>query len=424
MRRTLLLIPHEIGPLPVFGWGWVLIGLALGLVLRLLVARLRGRSVSALLVNEGLVWGIAAAVVVWVLPRVELTNLQQEPVGMAIRGYGVMLLLAVSAAVALAAYRARRRGIDPDIIFSLTPWAFIGGIGGARLFYVIQYRDQFVGDTFAQTLGNMLRFTEGGLVVYGSFIGGGLAVSYYIIRHRLPLLKFGDVIVPCLFLGVFLGRIGCLMNGCCYGGRCDDHWAAIHFPPGSPVYQTQLKSGELLGLTVAPRTGRIVEVAPHSPAAAAGVSAGSRLESVRLLPPQPSASTDVPAEALPHGVLAIVDGQPIQWTPAELPERALPVYAAQLLSSLGALALCLALCGLSLVFNREGAIMMLGFAGYAVLRFLLELVRVDESGQFGTSLTISQWVSVIVFCASLTGLWWVYRRPRQESLIQVPSSTG
>ena len=53
--------------------------------------------------------------------------------------------------------------------------------------------------------------------------------------------------------------------------------------------------------------------------------------------------------------------------------------------------------------------MMLGFASYAILRFVLELVRVDESGQFGTTLSISQWVSVVVFTGSLIGLGLIYR---------------
>jgi len=421
MRRTLLLIPHEIASLPVFGFGWLLIAVAIGFALRVLVARLRGHSLGRLLASEGPMWAIAAAVIVWVLPRVELTNIDGEPIGMAIRGYGVMLLLGVSASVALAAYRAQRRGIDPDIMFSMVPWAFVGGIAGARLFYVIQYRDQFMADTIGQTIGNMLKFTEGGLVVYGSFIGGGLAVAYFIVRHRLPLLKFGDVIVPCLFIGVFFGRIGCLMNGCCYGGRCDDNWAALHFPPGSPVYQSQLRSGELLGIAATTATGRVTEVSAESPAAAAGIEAGEKLQEIRFVEPPAGASAATAKENVRQAVMAIVDGRPIRWTPAQLPDRALPVYPAQLLSSLGSLALCLGLCGLSLMLTREGAVMMIGFAGYAVLRFVLELIRVDEGGQFGTALTISQWVSIVVFIGSMVGLIWVYYRPQSDRVASVQS---
>lgn len=52
--------------------------------------------------------------------------------------------------------------------------------------------------------------------------------------------------------------------------------------------------------------------------------------------------------------------------------------------------------------------MFVGFASYAVLRFVLEIVRVDEAGQFNTSLSISQWVSLVVFLLSVMGLVWVY----------------
>ena len=58
--------------------------------------------------------------------------------------------------------------------------------------------------------------------------------------------------------------------------------------------------------------------------------------------------------------------------------------------------------------------MMLGFASYAILRFVLELVRVDESGQFGTTLSISQWVSVVVFTGSLIGLGLIYGSKRHR----------
>ena len=139
MLRTLFLIPHEFLGLPVFGIGWALVLLVALIALRCLVAVRRGSGLTNTLQSEGLLWGIFAFVVVVVLPKVELTNLDNEPVGMAIRGYGVMLLIAIASAVALAAYRAKRRDVDPEIIFSMAPFAFIGGIFGARLFFVIQY---------------------------------------------------------------------------------------------------------------------------------------------------------------------------------------------------------------------------------------------------------------------------------------------
>ncbi|KAA1259248.1 Prolipoprotein diacylglyceryl transferase [Rubripirellula obstinata] len=414
MRRTLLLIPHEIASLPVFGFGWLLIGLLIGLGVRILVAKKRqelsfGQAAKSVIAGEGMMWAIAAAVIMFVLPWVELKNVDGDPVGLAIRGYGMMLLAGVGSAVYLAAFRAKRRGIDPDLIYAMAPWAFIGGIAGARLFYVVQYRDQFFSGSIVESIGNVLRFTEGGLVVYGSFIGGGLAVAYYLYRHRLPVLTFGDVIVPCMFLGVFFGRMGCLMNGCCYGGRCEAGPMAVQFPPEAKVYGDQIASGELLGFKYDAETRMIVEVRPDSLADQAGISVGSRLDE---LGPDYStldqAPRNLPVEDVQSGVYVTVDGRRTRWTPSQLPARALPVRAAQIISSGSSLVLCLALSALSFFRLRTGSVMFIGFAAYAILRFVLEWVRVDEAGQFGTSLSISQWVSVFVMAGSVAGLLWLY----------------
>lgn len=408
MRRTLFLIPHELFGLPIFGVGWALLLLAVVILVRCLFARRSGVGIGQVVASEGLLWGIFAAVIVLVLPRIELTNLDGAPVGMAIRGYGVMLLTGIASAVALAAYRAKRRGIDPEIILSMAPWAFIGGIFGARLFYVIQYRDQFIGATLGETLSNMLRFTEGGLVVYGSFIGGFLAVAFFVFRHRLSLLKFGDIIIPCLFLGLFFGRIGCLFNGCCYGGRCDDASYALYFPPKSPVYERQLRSGELIGFEFDTASGRVTSVEEGSLAGVVGIPMDGTIEGIGdELSYLAEASRDIPAEQALPGLYVDVDGRRYRWSPSELPDRALAVYPAQLISSFSGLAMCLLLCALSSLQLKDGLLMMAGFAFYALLRFGLEIVRVDESGQFGTGLSISQIVSLVVLTLSFSGALWI-----------------
>jgi phosphatidylglycerol:prolipoprotein diacylglycerol transferase len=328
---------------------------------------------------------------------------------MAIRGYGVMLLLAVGSAVWLAAYRAKRQGFDAELIYSVAPWAFAGGILGARTFFVIQYREKFIANTFAETVGRILNFTEGGLVVYGSFIGGILAGSIYLYRKKLSWLKFGDVIVPCMFLGVFIGRLGCVMNGCCYGGRCEDNQFALKFPPNSPVYEDQIRSGELLGFRFDPETRLITSISPDGLAERAGIRTGQKLDTLAPdFTPLATASRDIPAEDARTGVIATIDGVRQRWAPSQLPATALPVFAAQILSSSTSLVLCICLCLIPATRFRDGTVMMLGFASYAILRFVLEMVRVDESGQFGTSFSISQWVSVVVFSGSLIGLGLIY----------------
>ena len=409
MLRTLLLIPHEIAGVPVFGVGWVLLLLVLGVIGRLAWIIKQKSSIKEFVQGESVMWLVMALIVGVLLPFVEVKNMQGDPVGMAIRGYGVMLMVAITASVMLAMHRTRKRGMNPDVIYSMVMWVVIGGIGGARLFYVIQYRDQFAWDSPLQAIRNLLSFTEGGLVVYGSLIGGFLGGCIFVWRNKLPLLRLGDAIIPCILLGIFFGRIGCLMNGCCYGGRCEDGWSALKFPPRSPVYQDQIMSGELLGLSVDPESKIIKNVAADSPAELAGIKPGARVEKLsQMEPPLEEAPIDVPFEDLRLHTLLRLDSGQFLFTPDMVPSRALPVRPAQLISSISALLLCLLLC--SLRFKRPGVVMIVSFASYAILRFVLEMVRVDEAGQFGTGLSISQLVSIAVLVCCSCGLLWLYRK--------------
>ncbi|MCC9600607.1 prolipoprotein diacylglyceryl transferase [Stieleria sp. JC731] len=427
MQRTLFLIPHELGPLPVFGLGWALIIVLIAFAARLAWSgyqlsvfrksnasekRQPPASPIEVLLGEGLFWGIVAGIAVGLLPTIEIRNTVGEPVGLPIRGYGFFLVIALIAAISLAAVRVRRAGLNPDLVYSLAPWVFIGGIAGARLFFVIQYRDSFIGDSIGETIRNVIAFTEGGLVVYGSFIGGFLAFLAFNIRHRLPLLRFGDAIIPCLFIGLFFGRMGCLMNGCCYGGRCEPDWASIRFPPLNKVYQEQLRSGELLGMQIDPQTGRIGEVVTGGIADDLGIESGQKFEYGQFdYPAKEDADLTIPEEEVVPGWVMVIDGKTYELPPDQLPTRSLPVRAAQLISSATGLTLCILLCILSRFISKPGVLMLVGFASYAIVRFILEIVRTDELGQFDTTLTISQWVSVCVFVLSIGGLVYLFRQP-------------
>src|SRR5438105_1724983 len=113
-----------------------------------------------------------------------------------------MLLMGVLSGVALAHFRARRMGLDPEMIISLAMWIFLAGIAGARIFYIIEYWRDFQKPTFFETIGAMLNFTQGGLVVFGSAMGAGAALIVFTRRHRLPGLALADLIAPSLMLGL------------------------------------------------------------------------------------------------------------------------------------------------------------------------------------------------------------------------------
>jgi len=458
MRRTLFLIPHEIAGLPFFGVGWLLAGLVLYVVIRLVWAARQpdspgnsgnsGNRLGSVLRSESAVWIFFALIVVIVLPRLELDNVAGEPVGLPIRGYGMFLMLAGIFSVSLAAWRAGRAGLGADSVLRLVPWTFGGGLLGARIFYVIQYFDDFLRPTWGETITAMAALTQGGLVVYGGFIGGFLASAYAISRHRMPLWKLGDVIVPCIFVGLFFGRLGCLMNGCCYGGACEPNALSAEFPPGSSVYVDQMLNGEIIGITATvptdePKTGDeqasdknsnegeesrgparwlVQSVAAGSLAEKAGIRSGETVSMVldpgyaRLAPP------DIPAEDALPGLAVIRDGDLVaRISPTELPARAAPVWATQIISSLVAATMLFVLLMLERILRRsvrspDGVLMLCGFIAYAVLRIILEWVRVDEAGQFGTALSISQWVSVVVILASVVALVVRVRSHRPTSI--------
>jgi phosphatidylglycerol:prolipoprotein diacylglycerol transferase len=151
-----------------------------------------------------------------------------------------MLFLAFLGSMNLAAWRARREKLDPEVIYDLSLWVFVGGLIGARLFYVIQYWGDKV-----RSIGDIFRIWEGGIVLYGSIMGGTAAFFLYRIFRPFPLRPFLDVVAPSLALGVALGRIGCLLNGCCYGDRCENLPWTISFPRSSPPWADQVAEGLL-----------------------------------------------------------------------------------------------------------------------------------------------------------------------------------
>ncbi len=152
-----------------------------------------------------------------------------------IKSYGFMLALAFVVGILLARREARRKGLNPDLVFDLVLYAAIGGIAGARLVYVIGHLREFL-----MTPLRIFAIWEGGLVFYGGLVGGTLAVILFIWLRELPLWEIGDTIAPCLALGYAIGRIGCFLNGCCYGRPTNLPWGVNFFDV--PRHPTQIYS--------------------------------------------------------------------------------------------------------------------------------------------------------------------------------------
>ena len=149
-----------------------------------------------------------------------------------IHWYGVMIALAFLAGLWTATRRARHENISSERIADIVIWIMVGAILGARIVYVATYwKDEFAG----QPLSEIFMIQHGGLVYYGGLIGATIAGVIYIRWKKLPLWKTADVLAPSIALGNVFGRIGCLLNGCCYGRACSLPWA-IQFPADNPLH--------------------------------------------------------------------------------------------------------------------------------------------------------------------------------------------
>jgi phosphatidylglycerol:prolipoprotein diacylglycerol transferase len=427
MCSELFRIPLQLAGVPLFGAGALLaawIAISGWIVWRLprdahWSANLRGHLVTML--------GVAA--LLWFLPA-------YFPQGVPIRGYGLMVLGGSMLGIAMAIYRARRHEISDDVIMGLALSMFVGGILGARLFYVIEYWETRICQRgpanqidWMATLKAALSYTEGGLVVYGAFLGAMGAFFLYCRRHRLPGLAIADLIAPSLVAALALGRVGCLLNGCCYGGPSELPWA-ITFPrynapdSFSMPYSEQAAEGIFHGLELAASTEAaaplvVRRVWPASAAQQAGVREGQSVLAI--------GGKEVPTLSVAHQLIfeSFLQRQPLRITTADHvelvvapptpPARSRPVHPTQIYSTINAALLAWVLWTYYPLRRRDGQVVALMLLWYPIARFLLEAIRIDEAAVFGTGLSISQNISLVMLVVSAT-MWWRLGHQPGESL--------
>jgi phosphatidylglycerol:prolipoprotein diacylglycerol transferase len=188
------------------------------------------------------IWGAVAGVIV-ALPLVA----SRFPVdSVPVFGWGFMLVLGFLSAGLYCIWRARKIGLHQDVIWDMGMHLFVSGIVGARSFYVIQHHDRVFKNAhgLGESIRAVLNLSDGGMVLFGGILLGIPAFIWFCRKRKLPPLLMADLIVPAVLIGVGFGRIGCLLNGCCYGDFCDLPWC-IEFPQGSNPYLVQVDRGFL-----------------------------------------------------------------------------------------------------------------------------------------------------------------------------------
>lgn len=147
-----------------------------------------------------------------------------------------MYALAMLVGLLVFVKRSQRRKLSSYHALGAAIFAMIGGLIGARLFYLLLHFDRILSNP------RIIFDVRGGTISWGSYIGGGLAFWIYFIIRRQPVKLYADVLGSCLGLGPFIGRWSCFLNGCCFGKLSSVPWAIV-YPHGTYAFAAQARQG-------------------------------------------------------------------------------------------------------------------------------------------------------------------------------------
>jgi phosphatidylglycerol:prolipoprotein diacylglycerol transferase len=351
------------------------------------------------------------------------------PEGIPIYGFGLMLFLAFVVCTWLAGRRAEKEGIARERLQDLAIWIFVGGIVGARIVFMIQYGIPFH---------DFYKIWEGGLVFYGSAIGGvvGYLLAYYFVirRHQLSSWQLADIVAPTVAIGLCLGRIGCFLNGCCYGNvAACEHCPAVHFYLCSPSYYPLVKQGfqTAAGFTLTEDRNKsdltVDKVEPGSPAEQAGLQHDDVISEVDGSPIRNSFELENALFGADwkrgQTVLTLKverKGEPdlVQVSPYE--PRTLGLHPTQLYESISMGLLFLLLTAFYPFRQRYGEVFVLFMLCYAVHRFLNEMLR-NDTLPFADGMTLSENGSILFFLAGVLVWIWLWRHPERYRPAAAPA---
>jgi phosphatidylglycerol:prolipoprotein diacylglycerol transferase len=289
-----------------------------------------------------------------------------------VKSYGLMMVIGFLSAVALIRRLSRNITPDPQMITNAALYSLIGGVVGARLFYVVHYFENFRDD-----LPSVFAIWQGGLELLGGVILTIAIIFLYLLYHKLPARRYLDILAIALLLALIFGRIGCFLNGCCYGKPSNLPWA-VRFPYNSFAYRSQVNA--------IPQRGRS--------------------EPQLHLPTDYIQYRGSDGHVYPKAYQELMETQKFEVTKGDY--RCLPVHPTQLYESAAAAFLCGLLYlfwrraqmtpqahAVSRLLAKPGQTFALMFVVYGVARFLLEFLRDDNPFEIA-GLTLSQLLGLVM----------------------------
>lgn len=277
-----------------------------------------------------------------------------------VRSFGVMMVIGFLLGFYLLEKLGRKISSNPQLITNLALYCLIAGVVGARVFYVIHHFDKL-----DRPLASMFAVWHGGLEFYGGVIFAIPVIVFYSRYHKLPIRRCLDIMAITLMLGLAFGRLGCFLNGCCFGKPTGLPWA-VRFPYDSFAYFSQINAN------------------PER----------NRSEPQLKLPhDEYSSYPDIDTKLYPKPFEELTEQQKIKVTKGKY--RSLPVHPTQLYSSANAAFLCLVLylfwrrsqraahsAKTRMLFTQPGHTFSLAFILYGLARFLIEYLRDDNPFEY------------------------------------------
>lgn len=156
-----------------------------------------------------------------------------------VASYGAMMMVGFLLCLYVLSRRGPALGLPTPKLFDIAIATLIGGVVGARIYYVI-----YAWDYFAANPLQIVRIDQGGLVFYGGVAGGTAGALFFTYLKELPMRRTADLFAGLLPLGHAFGRVGCFLNGCCYG-KVTHSWVGMRFPPESAAYADMVRRGLL-----------------------------------------------------------------------------------------------------------------------------------------------------------------------------------